>query len=148
MVVRKIISGGQTGADKGGLLAGEALGLETGGTAPPNYRTEEGPDFSLRNFSLVEGEYDPKVYPKRTKRNVEDSDGTLLVGSTTSPGTRLTIRLCEELDKPYIVNPTPSRLRDWLEGNSIEVLNVAGNRESKRPGISEETSELIQEALR
>ncbi len=43
MMVRKIISGGQTGADRGGLLAGEALKIETGGTAPPIFMTELGP---------------------------------------------------------------------------------------------------------
>jgi len=132
-VVRKIISGGQTRADRGGLLAGELLGIETGGTAPPGFMTEIGPDLSLKKLGLVEGEPDPKIFPKRTRKNVEDSDGTLLMGNIDSPGSKLTLRYCNELDKPRIINPTPSGLRWWLTAYKIEILNVAGNRESKNP---------------
>ena len=48
-MIKKIISGGQTGADRGGLLAGRHLGIETGGTAPPDFITEVGVDDSLRD---------------------------------------------------------------------------------------------------
>ena len=147
-MVRKIVSGGQTGADRGGLVAGQCLGLETGGTAPPNFMTELGTCLKLRDtFGLVEGEYDQKVYPKRTRKNVEDSDGTLLMGNVNSPGSRLTLRYCNELSKPYIENPSPFVLRLWLKNHSIEVLNVAGNRESKTPGIEEATSVLLLSSL-
>ena len=146
-MIKKIISGGQTGADKGGLLAGKALGIETGGTAPPHYQTEAGPDLSLRDLNLIEGEYDSRIYPKRTRRNVRDSDGTLLMGDTNTPGTRLTLRLCKELSKPYIINPTSSDLKWWLTVNNIEILNVAGNRESRHPGITKETYQLLYSTL-
>jgi len=147
MTIRKIISGGQTGADRGGLLAGELLGIETGGTAPPGFGTEKGPDPTLKDLGLVEGEPDPKIYPKRTRRNVEDSDGTLLMGETNSPGSRLTLRYCVDLRKPWIINPTPSDLKWWLTTYNIEVLNVAGNRESKNPGIQKETFTLLYSVL-
>lgn len=148
VMVKKIISGGQTGADRGGLIAGRDLGLETGGTAPPNFMTELGTCLELRDtFGLVEGEYDPKTYPKRTRRNIEDSNGTLLMGTIHSPGSRLTLRHCQGLEKPWIINPTPSDLKKWLETYSIEVLNVAGNRESKNPGIEKTTVSLLCSAL-
>lgn len=53
-LVEKIISGGQTGADRGGLEAARTLGIPTGGTAPRGYLTETGPDESLREFGLTE----------------------------------------------------------------------------------------------
>ena len=142
-MLKKITSGGQTGADRGGLLAGKALRLETGGTAPHNFITERGIDDSLRDFGLIEGEYDPKIYPKRTKANVRDSDGTLLMVDIGSPGSRLTLRLCKELDKPYVINPVPLILKEWATRLNIETLNVAGNRESKTPGIEQETFDLL-----
>ena len=136
-MIEKIISGGQTGADQGGLEAGKELGIVTGGTAPYNYMTETGSNFRLKAiYGLIEGEYDPKTYPKRTRKNVRDSDGTLLVGDISSPGSRLTYKCCEDLGKPLIMNPgiTYVFLR-WIKDYNIKVLNVAGNRESKQPGI-------------
>jgi hypothetical protein len=92
----KIISGGQTGADQGGLLAGEDLGLATGGWAPLGWRTDEGPrpDLGTR-FGLREDH--SRYYSQRTRRNVRDSDGTLIMGDPTSPGSRFTIYYCAEL---------------------------------------------------
>ena len=148
MKVRKIVVGGQAGADRGGLIAGQLLKLETGGTAPPNFMTELGTCLELRDtYGLVEGGYDRRVYPKRTRRNIEDSDGTLLMGNTSSPGSRLTLRLCQELGKPRIENPTPSELKAWLDTNDVEVLNVAGNRESRTPGIEKVTTSLLCSVL-
>ncbi len=147
MTVRRIISGGQTGADRGGLLAGDLLGLETGGTAPPGFKTENGPDITLKSFGLVEGEPDLKVYPKRTLKNVKDSDGTLLIGNVNSPGSKLTLKYCNDLEKPRIINPTPYGLKWWIDKYKIEILNVAGNRESKNPGIQKETFTLLYSVL-
>ena len=147
MTVRRIISGGQTGADRGGLLAGDLLGLETGGTAPPGFRTENGPDITLKSFGLVEGEPDPKVFPRRTLKNVKDSDGTLLIGNVNSPGSKLTLKYCNDLEKPRIINPTPYGLKWWIDKYKIEILNVAGNRESKNPGIQKETFTLLYSVL-
>ena len=72
--LKKIISGGQTGGDFGGLLAGKELGLLTGGTAPKGYLTDAGPNLKLKDYGLEEGEYDPKTYPKRTMKNVDAAD--------------------------------------------------------------------------
>mgnify|MGYP003144707306 CR=1 FL=1 len=146
--LQKVISGGQTGADQGGLIAGRKLGLETGGTAPPGWKTERGSEQSrLERFGLIEGEPDKRIYPKRTKANVLKSDGTLLVGKVKSPGSRLTIRLAKENNKPYIKNPSPMKLQEWLIENKIRVLNVAGNRESKNKGITLRTQHLIIDSV-
>lgn len=146
--LRKIISGGQTGADQAGLSAGEKLGLETGGTAPPGFMTDAGRTWLLKShYGLVEGEPDPRVYPKRTRKNVQDSDGTVLFGDMSSPGCRLTIRYCNELDKPYAINPDAAQLAKHIRSNNIEVLNVAGNRERTNPGIFNRVRKTIIEAL-
>src|SRR5215469_4609989 len=99
MPLTKIISGGQTGADQGALYAAKELRLETGGTAPKGYRTDEGHNSNLcLDFGLNANTH--YSYVPRTRQNVEDSDGTLLFGNLTSPGTRLTASLCSQFKKP------------------------------------------------
>ncbi len=147
-MIERIISGGQTGADQGGLIAGRKVLIETGGTAPPRFMTEKGPRPTLlRDFGLVEGVPDPKTYRKRTIQNVQDSDGTLWVGRPTSPGGLLTLNTCRRLCRPAVVNPTSSKLCTWLDLHLISVLNVAGNRESSNPGIQECTITLVLDAI-
>ena len=144
--IRKIISGGQTGADIGGLVAGKLLGLKTGGTAPKGWITEDGPNYLLGfMYGLSEG---PPGYRERTKINIADSDATLILGNVNSPGSKLTLETCEEQGKLYLVNPEPLELTAWLENYDIRVLNVAGNRESKNPGIGVRTIQLLSQALK
>lgn len=145
MRLKRIISGGQTGADRAGLEIAKELGLETGGWAPKGYRTEHGADHSLKDFGLYE--HTSFSYPPRTRLNVRDSGGTVLFGNMHSPGCRLTIRYCRELLKPHLENPTASELRSWLKHYQIEVLNVAGNRESTNPGVVALTKDTIREAF-
>ena len=153
-MLKKIISGGQTGADQGGLEAGRELGLETGGTCPFGWRTELGSQLLLlEGFGLV-----PNLssrYPDRTRKNVVDSDGTIIFGDFYSRGTMLTINCCRRARKPlYRIcredNPVIEKqdFLDWLEKYSIEVLNVAGNRESKNLGIQERVRTFLVQALR
>lgn len=147
-MLKKIISGGQTGADQGGLCAGKLLGLETGGTAPPDFQTENGSNHLLGDqYGLVEGEPDPKKYPKRTLKNIQDSDGTVLFGRPGSPGSRLTKALCLKMERPLLVNPDVKQLRLFIERNFIRVLNVAGNREHKNPGIHDRVFNILVEAF-
>ena len=126
----KIISGGQTGVDKIGLFAGKACGLETGGWAPKGYKTENGPDYILRDmFGLVE--HSSSSYPPRTKKNVQESDCTLIFGNVEETGTNLTITLCKEERKRYLVNPTVSEIIALRMELHPKVINIAGNRGSK-----------------
>jgi hypothetical protein len=138
----KIISGGQTGADQAALWAAEELGLKTGGMMPAGYRTDTGRDEALAiRFKLschISENYQP-----RTWHNVNESDGTLVFGNPTSPGCKLTLKFCIQLNRPHIGVQWPidnyivddEYFRKWLIGHDIKVLNVAGNRESKNPGI-------------
>lgn len=144
----KIISGGQTGADKGGLLGARDLGIETGGYAPLNYMNENGPDISLKRLGLIEME--TTSYRNRTRRNAKESHLTLWFGRTGGSGYKCTERACADFDKPFrlvdlndkifYVADTLVYLGDYLQENmSIRVkdliINIAGNRESKSPGI-------------
>lgn len=146
MTVTKIISGGQTGADQGGLEAADALDLETGGTMPKGFQTEDGPNVELaQRYGLEEG---VDGYRSRTKKNILDADATVLFGRMSSPGSKLTLNLCRQLHSPFFVNPPYDQILKWLTSfESIEVLNVAGNRESKNPGIQARVRHTLIAAL-
>lgn len=131
MKLRKVISGGQTGADRTGLECGREMGLETGGTAPLHFRTETGRDPSLKVFGLVESPYES--YPPRTEQNVKDSDVTLWFGNTNSPGYYCTLNACKRHKKELVANPSAERMREIAL--AYEVVNVAGNRASTNPDV-------------
>ena len=141
-MIIKIISGGQTGGDEGGLAAGKALGLQTGGTAPFGYRTQEGHNLALKElYGLIES---PSAnYRPRTIENVRNSDGTIWFGNQTSPGGKLTINTCIKLKKPHIINPSKLQLIDWINKKFIRVVNVAGNRESSWPGLHDRVKNFL-----
>ena len=154
--VTTIISGGQTGADQGGLFAGRALGLKTGGWAPLNFRTETGTNPALETLFGLRST--PSFYyPERTRRNVEDADGTVWFGVTTSPGYRCTARCAAQAGKPFFAlsltserSPTPRQCEDfqtWIDRWEIETLNVAGHRESVAVGIGASVRSFLLEAL-
>lgn len=142
LVLKKIISGGQTGADQGALDAAKILKLETGGWMPRGFKTDTGsrPEFAkLYNLQETESSH----YPPRTEQNICQSDGTLIFGNDNSPGCKLTKSLCVKYRKKVYTVPFPNSIManhekvflDWLEAYQIKTLNVAGNRESRNPGI-------------
>ena len=157
----KIISGGQTGVDQGALDSvfeymtqpNLILKISCGGTAPQGYWTEEGEDLDLKEiYGLKQSE--EFGYIDRTKRNVIDSDGTLIISSHESSGTELTKRMCLYLGKPTFhiqikqmtYNYSRSKeLYDWIVGNNISILNVAGHRESRHVGIEDITKKILMD---
>lgn len=145
MKLKKIISGGQDGADRAGLEIAKELGYETGGTMPKGCRTAKGSDPSLKDFGLVE--HSSPYYPPRTIENVKNADGTVWFGRKNSPGGIETFRAIAHFEKPWIANPTPQTLREFLDEYDIETLNVAGNRETTNPGIGERVKDTLRKAL-
>lgn len=146
--VRRIVSGGQTGVDRAALDAAIELGIEHGGWCPRGRKAEDGPidaRYDLR-------ETDSRQYHVRTRRNVLDSDATLILclGKLTG-GTELTRRYAEEHDRPLLVvdleEADPKEIVAWLKENGIETLNVAGPRESTAPGVYEQARLLLIGAL-
>lgn len=140
-----ILAGGQTGADQGALAAARFLGIPTGGTAPKGWKTEDGPAPWLADYGLVESTF--VAYSLRTAANVHGSDATVIFSNLNTPGSSLTLRLCEQEGKPCTHDPDPASLREWCETNNTRSLNVAGNRESVNPGIGERVRAVLIEAF-
>jgi hypothetical protein len=135
MTVRKIVSGGQTGVDRAALDVALELHFERGGWCPQGRLAEDGripQEYPLQETETAD-------YAERTKLNVRDSDGTLIL--TVGPpigGTAYTLECARELKKPYCLidllqTPQPDEVRRWLEVQRITVLNVAGPRQSQSP---------------
>lgn len=157
MGLEKIISGGQTGADQGGLEAAKIAGLETGGIMPRGFRTTNGPNPELAElYGLTEDKYDN--YQNRTKLNVERSDGTIILAiDMDSTGTLLTQKCANNAKKPILLIPvkkfpSPTVLHEekmiqeakkFIIDNNITVLNIAGNRESGNSGLQESVREFL-----
>jgi len=145
MSLKKIISGGQTGVDRGALDAAIALGIEHGGWCPQGRLAGDGriPD----RYRLEET--DSPDYPIRTERNVLDSDATLILcRGQISGGTLLTLRFAEQHQRPCLAVDLdmplpPAEIRQWLRENNIKVLNVAGPRESQSPGIAQLACDFV-----
>jgi hypothetical protein len=127
--LKKIISGGQTGVDESGLIAGKDLGLDIGGTAPKGYKRNnlQNAQVSEKELRTILDESPSSNYKDRTLKNVLDADGTVLFGDMTA-GTVQTLNFARTKRKPYIVNPSPEELKDFVKDKNIKTLNVAGNR--------------------
>ena len=149
MPVEKVISGGQTGVDRAALDTALALGLSCGGWCPRGRWSEDGPIDS--RYPLVET---PSAEPAlRTEWNVRDSDGTLIISTgELTGGTALTRRLAEVSGKPCLVadpahGGSARATSRWLSEKGIRVLNVAGPRQSRQPGIYEQAARLLRAIL-
>jgi hypothetical protein len=146
----RIVSGGQTGVDRAALDVALEMGLACGGWCPRGRKAEDGPISSRYPLRETPG----ADYPQRTEWNVRDADGTLiLTRGTPKGGTALTIELAIRLGKPYLVldlaqAPGADEVRAWAESNGVNVLNVAGPRESDNPGIHEEAVRFLRKLLR
>jgi len=152
-VIKKIISGGQSGADIGGLKAAKEFGIETCGTMPKGFITEDGNKPEYAELYNIKESSSPK-YPPRTEKNVKDSDGTIrLAFNFQSAGERCTLKFIKKHNKPYfdidVLNPPPIEdVVKWLQDNNIETLNIAGNAEKKCPGIEEFVKEYLLDIFR
>jgi hypothetical protein len=145
--LRQIVSGGQTGVDRGALDAAIALGIPHGGWCPAGRLAEDGqipPEYALTESRSPD-------YASRTEQNVRDSDATLILyRSRLSGGTELTRRLAERLEKPYLLvdlanRPAEKTVLVWLEEHDVRDLNVAGPRESAWPGIAATVRNYLQQ---
>ena len=136
----KIISGGQTGVDLAALDIAMEFGLCHGGWCPHGRRAENGriPD----KYQLIETV--SKKYQARTRKNVECSDGTLIIyRNTISGGTKFTRELAEKLEKPFFLidagmtHVPIEEFWNWVCSKGIETLNIAGPRLSSDPELAQ-----------
>lgn len=144
----KIISGGQTGADRAALDAAIKMGIPHGGWLPKGRKTEDGP--LPRRYALQE--IDSKNYKHRTEKNVVESDGTLIVAyGPLTGGTALTESLTIKHDRPCLMldleeisqAQAVEAAQKWLRNEQIAILNVAGPRASGEPRIYEAVKKLL-----
>lgn len=151
-MIKRIISGGQTGVDRAALDVAIKLGIPHGGWMPKGGRAENG-KLSSR-YQLTE--MSTPSYPKRTEKNVLDSDGTLIIShGRLAGGSALTRKLAKKYGRPWIhvdldkvsFSHAAGIVRAWIEQNDIEILNVAGPRASKDPSIYNSTVKILQDAL-
>ena len=145
----KIVSGGQSGVDRAALDVAAELSLPRGGWCPRGRYAEDGPI--------------PDVYPlketpspataQRTEWNVRDADGTLVLTEGEPSGvTAITVQFARRHGKPCLVldleeGTEPGAVGRWIAEYGIAVLNVAGPRESKCPGIYRRAAAFLREAL-
>src|SRR3990172_13366003 len=134
---KKIISGGQTGVDRAALDVALELGIRCGGCCPNGRKAEDG--AIPAHYPLQE--LPSGGYRQRTKRNVIESDGTLILfQNQLTGGSAFTADLARKQAKPcYTVNLSapadPREVTEWIRLNNIRVLNIAGPREGRAPGI-------------
>ena len=150
--IERIVSGGQTGADRGGLDAALDLGLPHGGWCPRGRRAEDGEVPA--KYRLTETASDD--YVERTELNVLHSDGTVVFTyGVPEGGSALTLLLAERHRKPFLhldlASTSPDAaarlLRDWMEDRGVGILNVAGQREGKAAGIRDAVWDIVKRAL-
>lgn len=149
-LIEKIVSGGQTGADRAALDWAIANGIPHGGWCPKGRLAEDGPIPPRYNLT----ETPSSNYPQRTEWNVRDSDGTVAfsIAPTLSGGSKKTVELAQKHGKPVIhicretENPAETLLR-FIRSNGIGILNVAGPRGSKEPEVGAFVADTLSAAL-
>lgn len=149
MKIRKIISGGQTGADRAAFDFALDNSIAFGGYVPKGRLAEDG-RISEKYQNLIETE--SKNYAERTELNVMNSDATILItrGNLVG-GSLITKKLAEKHLKPlYVVNfesinpaSAGENTATWLQSIECEILNIAGSRASKDPQIYSSVKEFL-----
>ncbi len=147
----KIVSGGQTGADRTALNWAMKNGIPYGGWCPKGRKAEDGPidpRYGLEETPSAD-------YFQRTGWNVRDSDGTVIfsVRKPLSGNSAETPEFAIKHRKPYLhlsavfKDNAAQKLEKWIEENNIRVLNVAGPRASKEPEAYGFANQVPDDAL-
>ena len=152
-MLKKIISGGQTGADVAGLDVAIKHGIPHGGAIPKGRLTEAGTLPEKYNLQ----EMPTKSYTRRTEKNVVDSDGTVIFthGKLTGGSLLTQKKAIQRHDKPVLhldmdkvsVEEAVDLLMGFIRENGVEILNVAGTRGSKDPEIYGKTFGVLEKCL-
>jgi hypothetical protein len=151
-MIQKIISGGQTGADRAALDFAIKHNIPHGGWVPKGRIAEDGAlpeQYHLQEMPTAE-------YSARTEQNILDSDGTLIVShGLLTGGSALTREFAMRHRKPWLhidleatsYSESASMMQEWIGRNGINVMNVAGARGSKDPTIYQAVMELLEETM-
>lgn len=151
-MLKKIISGGQTGADRAGLDAAIRCRIPHGGAIPRGRRAEDGmlsPSYNLTELPSTS-------YPARTEKNVLDGDATVIFShGPLSNGSLLTQKMALQHKRPVLhldlrlvdAGRAAALLVDFVQTHRVEVLNIAGPRASGDPYIYNATFSVLEAAL-
>ncbi|MFZ4439883.1 MAG: putative molybdenum carrier protein [Syntrophales bacterium] len=151
-MIQKIISGGQTGADRAALDFAIKHKIPYGGWVPKGRKAEDG--LLPEKYHLQE--MPTGSYIKRTEQNVLDSDGTLIIShGLLTGGSARTRELAKQRRKPWLhinleATPCPASARmiqEWVEQHNIKTMNVAGARASKDPMIYQAVLDLLEACI-
>lgn len=149
-MIKRVLSGGQTGVDRAALDAARAVKIAIGGWCPRGRRAEDGSISEQYPLS----ETPSAGYAQRTEWNVRDADGTLILKrGVLAGGTALTARVASRCGKPCLLidldnPPSPKVVVDWFAADGIRVLNIAGPREAQWPGIYTQALEFLGAVFR
>jgi hypothetical protein len=149
--IEKIVSGGQTGADRAALDFAIWHNIPHCGWCPKGRLAEDG--VIDRRYQLQETS--TKNYPERTEKNVQQSDGTAIftISDKLTGGSKKTAQYAAKHGKPWIhlhsraCHNKPLMLLNFVSENSIKVLNVAGSRASKESSIYQVVKHSFEEAF-
>jgi hypothetical protein len=148
-MIKKIISGGQTGVDRAALDAAIKLSIDHGGWIPQGRLTESGPlppEYQLK-------ETRSSSYAERTVKNVLDADGTLIISrGPLTGGSEYTRETAVKHQRPWLhidlnnkaAFQAATEINNWILDNKIEILNIAGPRASKDAKIYHNTLTIIE----
>ncbi len=132
----KLITGGQTGVDRGALDAALDLNINCGGWCPEGRLAEDGvipEQYPLEE--LAGGDY-----RDRTRKNVVESDGSAIIYfGEIEGGTESTLDDCVQLAKPYQLidgsgmqpGQAAKQIAEFVRERNVHTLNIAGPRASK-----------------
>lgn len=151
-MVRKIISGGQTGADRAALDFAIEWNISHGGWIPKGRKAEDG--MLPKKYKLKE--MNSTDYARRTEQNVADSDGTLIFShGPLTGGSALTRKMAQKHGRPWLhvdllkINSfgAAQSIHAWISEQRIGVLNVAGPRQSQDARIYRATFDILEAVL-
>ena len=158
-LISQVRSGGQTGADRGGLDAAREAGVAICGWCPPGGLAEDFPEAPglMKLYPELQEGHAPG-YVERTAWNVRDAHATLIVspgGLEPLSGTEMTKIFAERFGRPVLVlegdniEDDAATALGWLRGLDMLglTLNVAGPRESKMPGTYQKTKDIVAALL-
>ena len=149
MLLQKIISGGQTGADRAALDFAIRHGIPHGGWCPHGRQAEDG--LIDARYQLVETPSDNPA--QRTEWNVRDSDATLIVSISQklAGGSLKTLEFARAQNKPNLHlcreadgTSAPGKLASFLKKHDVKVLNVAGSRAKEEPEVGTVVTQIMQ----
>lgn len=148
-MIKKVISGGQTGADRAALDVALSMGLAAGGWCPAGRLADDGPidtRYPLQETANID-------HTVRTENNVRDSDGSLILHcGDPRGGTAYAIEMARQLHKPVLVvdltaPPSAEEFCHWVGKHDVQTIHIGGQRESSAPGIYRQAFALISEYL-